>query len=330
MKRLLPPSLALALLVAVAADAEVLLRDDFDGPGLDATKWFVPTGPGTFFGRTQIRPPSEPLVVAGGVIGLQLDTYNPSALVPGDSFLGSEFDTLETYAVEGGLEFEARVRLVSPLPAGLVGALFSFVYLPASGTRDEIDFELLSNDLVAARERVLTNVFENDDFSQPGDKAFADVAGLDLDAFHVYLVRWQANRVQWFVDGVLVREERNTVPDDPMNVRLNFWAPDASFVEAYDASLQPAATPDENEVFFTEVDWVEIRRPESLPGLGWGVDAAALPVLALIATAAFALRIVEAGRSPSGTNSGSPFAAKRGPEAGVLSSAMLGRLRPAP
>ena len=65
MKRLLPPSLAFALLVAVAADAEVLLRDDFDGPGLDATKWFVPTGPGTFFGRTQIRPPSEPLVVAG-------------------------------------------------------------------------------------------------------------------------------------------------------------------------------------------------------------------------------------------------------------------------
>jgi hypothetical protein len=330
MKRLFPPSLALALFFAVAADAEVLLRDDFDGSGLDATKWSVPTGPGSFFGRTQIRPPSVPLTVAGGVIRLQLDTYNPSALVPGDSFFGSEIDTLETFAVEGGLDFEARVRLVSPLPAGLVGALFSFVYLPASGARDEIDFELLSNDLVAARERVLTNVFENDDFSQPGDKAFADVAGLDLDAFHVYRVRWLAGRVQWFVDGALVREEHDSVPDDPMNVRLNLWAPDSFFVEAYDASLQPVATPEENEVFFYEVDWVEIRRPESLPGLAWGVDGAALPVLALIGTAAFALRIVEAGRSPSGTKPGSPFAAKRGPEAGVLPCAMLGRFRPAP
>jgi hypothetical protein len=270
-----------------------------------------------------------PLTVAGGVIRLQLDTYNPSALVPGDSFFGSEIDTLESYAVEEGLEFEARVRLVSPLPAGLVGALFSFVYLPPSGTRDEIDFELLSNDLVAARERVLTNVFDNDDFSQPGDKAFVDVAGLDLDAFHVYRVRWLADRVQWFVDGALVREELGTVPDDPMNVRLNLWAPDASFVEAYDASLQPATTPEENEVFFAEMDWVEIRRPEPLPGLGQGVAGAALPVLAMIGTAALALRAVGTGRPPSGSGSRSRFAAKRGPEAGVLSSAMLGRFRPA-
>ncbi|MFQ5925761.1 MAG: family 16 glycosylhydrolase, partial [Dehalococcoidia bacterium] len=49
--------------------------------------------------------------------------------------------------------------------------------------------------------------------SQPGDKAFANVAGLELDAFHVYRVRWLPDRVQWFVDGALVREESGTVPD---------------------------------------------------------------------------------------------------------------------
>ncbi len=90
------PALALlactSLFAPLASAGQVLLRDDFDGSALDTTKWFVPTGDGTFFGRTQIRPPSAPLTVGGGVIRLQLDTWNPSALVPGDSFFGSEID----------------------------------------------------------------------------------------------------------------------------------------------------------------------------------------------------------------------------------------------
>ena len=251
--------LACSFSAAASAETVVLLRDDFDGSALDTTKWFVPTGDGTFFGRTQIRPPSVPLTVADGRIRLQLDTYNPSALVPGDSFFGSEIDTLDSYEVGPGLEFEARVRFVAPLPGGLVGALFSFVFLPPD-RRDEIDVELLSNDLVASEERILTNVFEDDDFSQSGAKAFAPVAGLDLSAFNTYAVRWLPDRVKWFVNGALVREETTPVPDDPMNVRLNFWAPDMFFVEAYDASLQPAAAEQDNETYFYEVDYVEIRR----------------------------------------------------------------------
>ena len=262
-------SLALgAVLASGSAWGQVLLRDDFDGTALDTARWFVPIGDGSFFGRTQIRPPTELFTVAGGVIRLQLDTHNPDAKEPGDSFWGSEIDTLDSYAVESGLVFEARVRLVGPLPGGLVGAVFSFVFHSGSETRDEIDVELLSNDLVAAQERVLTNVFDDDDFSQPGAKSFASVAGLDLAEFHVYQVRWFPDRVQWFIDGDLVRQESATVPDDPMRVRLNFWAPDAFFVEAFDASLQPVASAEENETFFYEVDYVEVRRLRSVSGLG--------------------------------------------------------------
>lgn len=199
------------LLAAPPAGAEVLLRDDFDGSALDAAKWFVPTGDGTFFGRTQIRPPSEPLTVAGGVIRLQLDTHNPTALVPGDSFWGSEVDSVDTFAVETGLSFEARARLVAPLPGGLVGAVFSFVFLPPD-RRDEIDFELLSSDVVAAEERVLTNVFDDDDFSQ-----------------------------------------------------------------AYDATLVPAADPGSNEIYYYEVDWVQVTR---LGQPGSALRWLALPALA--------------------------------------------------
>jgi len=292
-------SLVIVLVCATSGRAEVLLRDDFDGSSLDESLWFVPTGPGTFFGRTQIRPPSVPLSVTGGVIRLQLDTHNPSAQVPGDSFFGSEIDSLETWSVDDGLEFEARARLVTPLPGGLVGALFSFVFLPAIPGRDEIDFELLSNDLVAAEERVLTNVFEDDDFSQPGAKAFANVAGLDLGAFHVYRVRWLPDRVQWFVDGDLVREELDTVPNDPMNVRLNFWAPDSFFVEAYDAGLQPVATPEENEVFFYEVDWVEVRRPQAAPVPALVGPGRLLLALALVAAGGLVWTRHSRGQAPT-------------------------------
>ncbi len=46
---------------------------------------------------------------------LQLDTHNPWALVPADSFLGSEIDSVDGYALENGIVMEARVRLVRPL-----------------------------------------------------------------------------------------------------------------------------------------------------------------------------------------------------------------------
>lgn len=54
--------------------------------------------------------------------------------------------------------------------------------------------------------------------------------------------------------------------------------PDAFFAEAFDATLQPAATAGENEIFLYEVDWVEIRR------LG-GTPAPALDVSICLAVA---------------------------------------------
>ena len=51
--------LVLALACPALAAEVVLLRDDFDGASLDATKWLVPIGPESFFGRTQIRSSSR-------------------------------------------------------------------------------------------------------------------------------------------------------------------------------------------------------------------------------------------------------------------------------
>lgn len=252
---------ALCTLPVVPSQAdELLLRDDFSGGALDSAIWQMPEGDGTFLGRTQLRPPSEPLEVFDGVLRLVLDTYNPTARVPGDSFWGSEIVTREVFERGFGLVFRARVRLGADTPPGLVGSLFSFVHHPVPGHRDEITFELLSNDLQAEKERVLTNVFDDDFFDAAGDFEFAEVPGLDLSEWIELEVRWLRDRIEFLVEGELVRTERKTVPDSAMPVRLNFWAPDAAFRAAFSESLQPVSSGVQNQRYHYEVDRVEILR----------------------------------------------------------------------
>jgi hypothetical protein len=170
---------ALAPLASGAVAAAVLFSDDFNGTRLDTTKWALPTGPGSFLGRTQLRPPGQEPRVANGVVRLRLDTHNPSAIVPGDSFFGTEIMTRRLFARGTGLAFVARSRVVNrPISCGLVASVFT--YRTDGRIRDEITFEMLTNDLVGGRRRVLTNVFDDDDFSKPGKPVFVHPPGYDI------------------------------------------------------------------------------------------------------------------------------------------------------
>ena len=148
-----------------------------------------------------------------------------------------------------------------------MGGFFTFGL--AFPIRDEIDFELLSNDL--GHKMIFTNVFEDDDFSEPGDFAHLGVPGLDLTQFAEYEIRWLPDRVQWYIDGALVREELGTVPDDPSEVRLNIWAPDAFFTQAFNAALQPATTNAANQEFELEIDFVEVTAIP-VPRCPWDIN----------------------------------------------------------
>lgn len=101
------------------AQAATLFVDEFDGNALDTGLWRLPTGAGTFFGRTQIKPPEydgqdlRP-VVSGGTIKLQLDTYNASAITPGDSFWGHEIQTLQFFSPgDTGIAINSRIRFTA-------------------------------------------------------------------------------------------------------------------------------------------------------------------------------------------------------------------------
>src|SRR3954451_1446437 len=92
-----------------SAYAQVLLHDDFNGNSLDAALWRIPDpGPASFLGRTQLRVSTLP-DVSGGVARLRLDSHNPTALTPGDSFFGSEIITRQLFDRNVKISAEARM-----------------------------------------------------------------------------------------------------------------------------------------------------------------------------------------------------------------------------
>jgi hypothetical protein len=143
-------------------DIATLLFDDFSAPPSSAV-WdynhFSTVNNPSFYGRTQIRQ-SLP-AVSGGVLHLQLDSYNPTAQVPGDSFFGSEIISNQTFSTAaGGIAFEASARIVTPV-GGIVGGIFGYFFNGTTGLTNEADFELLGNDAASGLHRDETNVYSN-------------------------------------------------------------------------------------------------------------------------------------------------------------------------
>jgi beta-glucanase (GH16 family) len=241
-----------------------LMRDDFSGSSLNSSIW----GIGTWtLDRTRLGITPQ---ITGGLARLRLDTYNPNN--PGGSFLGTEIWSNTQYdRGTDGLELEARVR-VNSVPDGVVTSFFLYgarlQFSPPLA--DEIDFEHVSkmhNPAPAGSKPILLTTWNDyrTDGSNFGDpnvhNSLSVVApGVDLAQFNTYRMRWLGNRVEWYVNGRLLRTTGQAVSTDPMNVRLNFWAPSATWGAAYSAALQPTNLPSSNQSWFYDVDFVSVRR----------------------------------------------------------------------
>lgn len=232
------------------ASGTVVFRDDFDAGQLDANRWLVGNWK---LGRTQL---GNVPVLAGGMAQLRFDTYR---------FTGTEIITTTSYPLGNGVEFEARVRL-NYLPSGLVAAMFT--YKSQARLSDEIDIEILSKQVNASvgGAPLLLTTWNNWDESSPtyGDGIHHSsrsvfVNGLDVNAFHTYLIRWLPGRTEWLLDGVMLASSTQAQPDLATPFRLNFWAPAQGWTSAYDANLKPARNARQNLSYFVDVDWVEIR-----------------------------------------------------------------------
>ncbi|MCX6356205.1 MAG: glycoside hydrolase family 16 protein [Candidatus Aureabacteria bacterium] len=185
-------ALTIGLLLGIPnAYAETQFLDEFET--VNQSIWAYPTGAASFNGRTQMRPNFPN--VSNDLLHLQLDTYNPT----GNSFYGSEIFSLGKAAPGTGLSAEFKARLVTPVK-GLVGGAFLYDIF-STGSHNEIDFELISN----LPNKVQTNIYANEPLGA-GSPEFNAIPQLDITQFNTYRIEWLPNKVRWFVNNTLIRE----------------------------------------------------------------------------------------------------------------------------
>jgi len=252
---------ALAWSLNVQAE-QILLFDDFSGPGLNAATWGLATwtiGDRTQFGNTPVFN-TEGVV---NFISLPLDTFNPN--LPGQRVLGTEIYSLTNFDNTGGVEYLARARLNTSQP-GLVAAFFTYNQKRQKGSwlSDEIDFEVLSKQLTS---QVLVTSWN--DWGAPGSTyqdgthhlgGYVYPAGYNWRNWNDYAMRWYPDRVEWYVNDVLVESHTTPVPDQPQPARANLWAGGTTWPDAFDASLAPVSNPSQNRRFTWDIDYIMVTR----------------------------------------------------------------------
>ncbi len=239
-------------------EKETLFTDDFTTPlnpaDWDYNHWKAVNNP-SFYGRTQQR--QELPGVSDGELHLKLETFNPT-YNPADpkqipSFVGSEVITRQTFSNnEGGIFFEVKAHFVDPVD-GVVGGMFLYTNSIDAGTlHDEIDFEVVSN----KPDQIQTNIYSNEPLDS-GHSQYNSIEGVVTED-HFYRIEWFQNAIRWFVDGQLVRVETTNIPQQPMALHLNIWAPGSEWIEGFSNALNPVITAGANTSCFFDIDSVRV------------------------------------------------------------------------
>ncbi len=242
-----------------------LFADEFNSPlnpdVWDYNRWVDDSNGAlnpSFYGRTQQR--QELPEVLNGELHLKLDTFNPT-YNPADpkqvpSFYGSEAITKQIFSNDaGGIAFEIKAHFVNPVD-GIVGGMFSYI-MNSGNLHDEIDFEAVSHKL----DQIQTNTYANEP-PGAGHSLFIPISGT-LTQDHLYRIEWFKNAIRWFVDGQLVRVETDYIPQQPMALHLNIWAPAAEWPEAFSASLNPVTDLGINNSYYFDIDSVSVAQLSS-------------------------------------------------------------------
>jgi hypothetical protein len=254
---------AFATLIALTSQghAQVILDEQFNGSSVDTSVFTFDNG-STIFGRVRLNSAAPP--VQNGTLRLRLQSYNP--IDTGSLFFADEVRTIQEFAPTEnfGFSFATRARFVddatNPLSPGIIGGIFLFgldANFPNPNERDEIDFELLSNN---PQNSISTNIFNDDGFNVGGDFVITSVPGLDLTQFNDYRIEIQIDSTRFFVNDQLIREETTDLAIDPQDFRLNISAQGPAFAAAYSAEIQPTSNPAQNEIFIMEVDSLVITQ----------------------------------------------------------------------
>ena len=246
--------------------------------------------------------------------------YNPWDLgTPNTTFLGGEIHTIQEFEPNTGYRIEARVR--SPAyPDGLVTSFFEYGFDGAKS--DEIDFEFVSNqtndDVTYPNgDPVLTNIWnESSSTALVQEPQYVAPSGLDLTQWNTFRIYWHPTlgRADWsWVDSIegetWLRSETDPscIPDEPMALYFNFWAPLPSSPigtpcsppfdwDAYDAGLQPVNDSGSDQTSLYEIDYAEARTlSENVPAVSKALRVAMAALI--LASGGLLVRLRQGSRS---------------------------------
>jgi len=136
-----------------------------------------------------------------------------AALCANQTYAAGEYSSIHLLPF-GSVSFTAQVAKAS----GVVTGLFLYTGQHDGQPHDEIDLEFLGNDTT----KVQLNYYVN------GVGGHEKLLPLGFDAslaMHKYTIRWQASRIDWYVDGQLLwTVSSQPLPSHDMHIFSNIWA----------------------------------------------------------------------------------------------------------
>lgn len=161
---------------------------------------------GNMFNVTWRRKNVKP---GDGYVELILDRDSaPSFGIP---YAGAE---LRSHGHYGYGRYEVSMKAIKN--DGVVSSFFTYTGPSENNPWDEIDFEILGYDTT----KVQLNYFTNG----RGNHEFMYSLGFDAsEDFHTYAFEWHADRIEWYVDGVLIYTATKDIPQTPGKIMANVW-----------------------------------------------------------------------------------------------------------
>ena len=155
------------------------------------------------------------------------DTWNATSGMVTHGTQGGEFTINKRYdspTLQSNFYFFGGVVEVHMQGATGQGVISSIVL--ESDDLDEVDWEMMGGN----NSFVETNYFGKGNTTSYDRAVYYPVDKL-LETFHNYTVRWTKDKIEWYIDTVLVRtlpyaaaNEGKNFPQTPMNVRIGIWA----------------------------------------------------------------------------------------------------------
>lgn len=184
----------------------LIWNDEFNGDKLDEAKWRAEDAALVKNNEAQYYSPGE-VSVKDGLLTIR----SRKASMGGREYVSGLVETLGKFSKTYG-RFEVRAKL--PRGQGIWPAHW---LLPDNGTwPPEIDFmEMLghqphkiymSHHWVSDGHKMKVANFDGPDFSE---------------GFHTFMVQWEPQRIEWFIDGVKRHMVSNEIPRTPMRLILN-------------------------------------------------------------------------------------------------------------